>query len=293
MATTTVSVVASRSEWMRFMGPLADITPILDLLPELRWPVPHGDHLIRNLGVIRDAVDRYSGSSPKIPLESVKLLSPVANPSKVIAAPLNYTQHVEEAAQDVEIHQKTHTMDFEGYSTPIEKLGLFLKSSTSVAGAGEGIRLKSVERRNDHEMELAVVIGMEANEVSPDDALGVVAGYCIGLDMSIRGTEDRSYRKSPDTYTLLGPYLVTADEIASPSNLEFWLDVNGERRQASNTRYLLVDIADLISLASHWYRLYPGDVILTGTPEGVSPVKRGDEIEAWIDQIGQMTVPVY
>ena len=271
---------------------IVNVTRILDELPPLRWPAPHGDHLVRHLDTIRKAIETAEGDFPTVPLEGVKLLSPVANPSKVIAAPLNYTKHLEEAAADEEIHQKTHTMDFEGFATPIDKLGLFLKSSTSVAGPGEGIRLSTKDRRTDHEIELAAVIGQEISGISAGEALDAVAGYCIGLDVSVRGPEDRSWRKSPDSYSLLGPHLVTADEISSPENLDFWLTVNGEQRQASNTRFLLVGLADLIARASRWYRLYPGDVILTGTPEGVSRIEPGDEIVAWIDQIGQMTVPV-
>ena len=114
----------------------------------------------------------------------------------------------------------------------------------------------------------------------------------IGLDMTIRGTEDRSYRKSLDTFTVLGPHVVTADEIANPSKLDFWLTINGEPRQKSNTSMLIFGIAKLIAYASKAYTLYPGDVILTGTPEGVAPVVPGDRIDAWIEEIGPMQVMV-
>ena len=105
-----------------------------------------------------------------------------------------------------------------------------------------------------------------------------VAGYAIGLDITIRGTEDRSFRKSPDSYSVLGPWLVTADEIPDPGALDLEIAVNGERRQQSNTRYLILGVAELVELASSFYTLHPGDVILTGTPEGVSPIEPGDQI---------------
>ena len=102
-----------------------------------------------------------------------------------------------------------------------------------------------------------------------------MAGYAIGLDITIRGSEDRSFRKSPDSYSVLGPWLVTADEIPDPGSLDLQISVNGEQRQKSNTRYLILGVRELVELASSFYTLYPGDVIFTGTPEGVSPIEPG------------------
>jgi len=114
----------------------------------------------------------------------------------------------------------------------------------------------------------------------------------IGLDITIRGTEDRSFRKSVDTHSVLGPWLVTADEISDPGDLDLEIAVNGEQRQKSNTSRLILGVPELIELASSFYTLYPGDVIFTGTPEGVSPIEAGDEIVATIEQIGTMRVRV-
>jgi len=119
-----------------------------------------------------------------------------------------------------------------------------------------------------------------------------IAGYTIGLDITIRGTEDRSFRKSVDTHSVLGPWLVTADEISDPGDLDLEIAVNGEQRQKSNTSRLILGVPDLIELASSFYTLYPGDVIFTGTPEGVSPIEAGDEIVATIEKIGTMRVRV-
>jgi 2-keto-4-pentenoate hydratase/2-oxohepta-3-ene-1,7-dioic acid hydratase in catechol pathway len=141
-------------------------------------------------------------------------------------------------------------------------------------------------------VELAVVIGRAGHGIAREDAMAHVAGYCIGLDMTVRGAEDRSFRKSPDTYTVLGPCFVTADEIVDPHALTLSLWVNGERRQHSSTGSMTVDIPDLIVIASSMYTLHPGDVILTGTPEGVGPVVPGDEIRVACDGIGEMTLQV-
>lgn len=269
---------------------VVDVTAATRALPPLSWPVPHGDHAIRHLDILRAEIARVKAKGARLPLADVTLLSPVANPSKVLAAPLNYTRHLDESRADAGIHHHTHATEFKG--APVDTLGLFLKASTAVAGPGEGIEIAMPERRNDHEVELALVIGREGKRVAETDALALVAGWCIGLDMTVRGPEERSFRKSPDGYAVLGPWLVTVDEIADPGNLALGLDVNGEARQRANTRDLTVGLARLISLASHWYRLYPGDVILTGTPEGVGSVEAGDVIEAWIDGIGRMTVTV-
>jgi hypothetical protein len=148
------------------------------------------------------------------------------------------------------------------------------------------------ERRTDHEVELAVVIGREGSRIAKANALEHVAGYSIGLDITIRGSEDRSFRKSPDGFSVLGPWLVTADEIPDPGTLDLHIAVNGEQRQKSNTRYLILGVPELIELASSFYTLYPGDVIYTGTPEGVSPIDPGDQIVATIERIGTMRVGV-
>jgi 2-keto-4-pentenoate hydratase/2-oxohepta-3-ene-1,7-dioic acid hydratase in catechol pathway len=262
-----------------------DVTAALEVLPSVRWPLPPGDPVIAHLDGIRDRISRLEDRKRRHPLAAVALKSPVANPSKIIAAPVNYRKHLEEARADPAIH-------FGADIKTIDHYGLFLKSSTSLVGPSEGVALPPLDRRMDHEVELAAVIGREAYGVARHQALDYVAGYAIGLDMSIRGTEDRSWRKSFDTATVLGPWLVTAEEIADPGDLELSLEVNGETRQASSTRYLIFDLPRLIEYASATCRLHPGDIILTGTPEGVGPVNPGDVMLAEIEKIGAMTVTV-
>ena len=269
-----------------------DITPALAALPMQRWPVPLGDPLIAHLPALMNAARLVPRSAPPIKLSRVRLHSPITNPSKVMAAPANYRLHVEQDTKDAGVDQGVHRKALEGVERPAEKYGLFLKATSAIAGPAEGVKVILPERRTDHEVELGVVIGRAGHAISRADAMSHVAGYCIGLDMTVRGAEDRSFRKSPDTYTVLGPCFVTADEIADPHALTMSLWVNGERRQHSSTSAMTIDIPDLIELASRLYTLHPGDVILTGTPEGVGPVVAGDEIRVACDGIGEMTLQV-
>ena len=264
-----------------------DVTAALDVLPAYRYPLPEYDPLIANLDAVRARVAELARSASPEPVRSVTLLSPVANPGKIVCAPVNYQKHLEEVRDDVALHHNnTATM------APIHTAGLFLKARSAVVGPGEGIALRKIDRRNDHEVELAVVIGKRANNVAAADGYAYVAGYAIGLDITIRGPEERSLRKSPDSYAVLGPWLVTPDEISNPGALDLRISVNGEERQNSNTKYLILGVPELIEYASSFYTLNPGDVIITGTPEGVSPIQPGDVITACIEQIGTMDVHV-
>jgi 2-keto-4-pentenoate hydratase/2-oxohepta-3-ene-1,7-dioic acid hydratase in catechol pathway len=266
-------------------GKVFDVSDALDLLPPLRWPQPLGDQLIENLDLIKIRIAELRNHATAKPLSEVRLLSPVANPSKIIGAPINYQKHIEEADTDaglITTRPASHIADW----------GLFLKANSALVGPGEGISLRFLEARNDHEVELAVVIGRRGSAVPTASALDHVAGYAIGLDITTRGTELQSFRKSPDSYAVIGPWLVTAEEIQNPDNLDLGLKVNGEVRQRSNTRNLVYDVATLISYASARYTLYPGDIIMTGTPEGVGPIEPGDLLSAWLQEIGQMEVRV-
>ena len=264
-----------------------DVTAALDVLPAARYPYPTHDVFIAHLDEVAARAKALAASAPLLALDGLKLLSPVANPGKLVAAPVNYEKHLAEVKSDASLHQNTasHTMT-------IHKAGVFLKATSSLAGPGEGVALRVPDRRTDHEVELAFVIGRTASRVPRTEALRYVAGYAIGLDISIRGTEDKSFRKSADTYSVLGPWLVTADEIADPGVLDLELRVNGERRQHANTSEMTLGVAALIEMASSFYTLYPGDVVFTGTPAGVSPIDPGDEIVATIQGIGSMRVAV-
>jgi 2-keto-4-pentenoate hydratase/2-oxohepta-3-ene-1,7-dioic acid hydratase in catechol pathway len=266
-------------------GQIFDVTAALDMLPALRWPLPPGDLLIANLAKLRPEIERLARGNRSKSVAEVKFLSPVANPSKIVAAPVNYQKHIDEARVDkgISFGQDIKTIDF---------YGVFLKSSSALVGAGEGVALRFTDRRNDHEAELGVVIGKTANNVPRAKAMDHVAGYSIALDMTVRGTEDRSLRKSLDSYAVLGPWLVTPDELPNAGNLEFSIKVNDELRQHANTSDLIFDIPKLIEYSSSFYTLHPGDIIMTGTPEGVGPVKAGDVMHVEFEGIGKMDVAV-
>jgi len=269
-------------------GRVWDVSAALRGLPPAAYPASpasKGDPLIAHLHDMRAAIEAASVSAASLAPSEVRFLSPVAQPTKIIGTPVNYLKHAEEAEAQPEV--------FTGrYRGGIEQQGLFLKAVSALVGPGEGVTLRFPERRTDHEMELGVVIGRQASNITEAEALDYVAGYAIALDMVVRGSEDRSFRKSIDTYAVLGPWLVTADEIRDPGDLAFSLSVNGEIRQASNTKFMILSIARQISWASSFYTLWPGDIIMTGTCEGVGQVKSGDIMHCEIDQIGAMDVKI-
>lgn len=265
-------------------GQVHDASAALAKLPPLTYPYPKGDPLIANLAALAPEIER-AAENPGVDAGSVRFLSPVQAPSKIIGVPVNYQDHVDESEADEEIR----TDRFVG---GVMEQGLFLKANSALVGGGEGVERRFPDLRTDHEMELGIVIGKTAANVSEDDALDYVAGYAIALDMVVRGPEDRSFRKSCDTYAVLGPWLVTADEIADPDSLDISLAVNGEVRQKTNTSLMIVNCRKIISWASDWYTLHPGDIIMSGTPEGVGPVRPGDVMHCEIEAVGAMDVPV-
>ncbi len=234
-----------------------------------------GDAVVAALPQWRERIERMADKAPGKPIAQVKLLPPVARPTKLTCAPTNYQAHIAEmdkAAQQPARRSSRHQ------SPNILEAGMFLKANSALVGPSEGIPMRFPDRRNDHEVELVMVIGKAGSDIPQAKALDYVAGYCLGLDMTVRGREDRSFRKSVDGYAVLGPWMVTADEIPDPDALPISLTVNGEVRQNSNTSQLIYNCRRLIEFASEFYTLYPGDLLYTGTPEGVSPVKPGDVI---------------
>ncbi|MCI1193710.1 fumarylacetoacetate hydrolase family protein [Calidifontimicrobium sp. SYSU G02091] len=262
-----------------------DVSAALDALPVVRYPLPAHDLLVEALPRLRPRIESLCPTAPRRPLAAVRLEPPVANPGKIIGAPINYHAHATESAADSGI---AHGRQI----TSIGEWGLFLKARSALIGPGEPIRLRFPQRRNDHEVELGVVIGRTARHVTRDEALDHVAGYLVALDITLRGPEFVCFRKSIDTYAVTGPWLVTADEIPDPGRLDLWLAVNGERRQRSNTRHLIYDVPRLIEFASSFYTLQPGDILMTGTPEGVGPLQPGDRIEAGVQGVGVLAVRV-
>jgi 2,4-didehydro-3-deoxy-L-rhamnonate hydrolase len=260
---------------------------------EIRKSAPYamkGDAIVAALPQWRERIERMADKAPGKPIASVKLLPPVARPTKLTCAPTNYQAHIEEMAKAA---AQAGSQIVKSQSSKILEAGMFLKANSALVGPSEGIPLRFPDRRNDHEVELVMVIGKTGSDIPQAKALDYVAGYCLGLDMTVRGREDRSFRKSVDGYAVLGPWMVTADEIADPDALPISLTVNGEVRQNSNTSQLIYNCRRLIEFASEFYTLYPGDLVYTGTPDGVSPVKPGDVIVCRsVPALGELTIKV-
>ena len=262
-----------------------DVTGALASLGQHSYPLPTHDLMMASLDKLRPEMEALADSVEGQPWQELKLLAPIANPGKLIAAPVNYLKHLNEARGDAEIHHQ-------GKVEEIQRVGIFLKATSSLVGASEGVVIPFPDRRNDHEIELVAIIGKTAKNVAAKDALEYVSAYTVGLDMTVRGPEERSMRKSIDTYSVLGPWLVTADEFGDPSTVDIELKVNGETRQRANTSDLVLNLQQLIEWTSSYYTLHPGDVIFTGTPDGVGQVQKGDVVTAEIERIGTLRVDI-
>jgi 2-keto-4-pentenoate hydratase/2-oxohepta-3-ene-1,7-dioic acid hydratase in catechol pathway len=245
------------------------------------WPPVFLLRAIAEFDQLRPRLLEAAERRPGLPLDRVRLEAPVVFPSKVIAAPVNYRLHIEEMRPLVK-----------GELHAIERYGLFLKAPSSVVGPDATVELPFPDRRTDHEVELGVVIGRTARNVARADAMRHVFGYTGVMDVTVRGDEDRSTRKSFDTFTPVGPVLVTADEIPDPHALRLQLWVNGERRQDGNTRDMIWNVPKLVEYASHVMTLNPGDLLSTGTPDGVGPLASGDHVTMEVDGVGRMSVKV-
>jgi 2-keto-4-pentenoate hydratase/2-oxohepta-3-ene-1,7-dioic acid hydratase in catechol pathway len=266
-------------------GGVHDVSAAQD---EIRKQAPYamqGDAVVAALPEWRSRLEKMAERAPATPLGEVRLLAPVARPSKVMAAPTNYAKHIAEMAA-----RRDHKPP--RISSNIGEAGIFLKANSAVAGVSEAIPVRFPERRTEHEIELVVVIGKAGTDIAAARAREHIAGYTMGLDMTVRGPEDRSFRKSLDGYAPIGPLMVTADEIADPDDLRLTLYVNGELRQTADTREHIYKVARLIEFASSFYTLHPGDLLFTGSPAGVAPVKPGDVIRAHCDAIGTLEIRV-
>ena len=245
----------------------------------------YGDVLIRALPSLRGRDRELQSGSIRLPLSDVALLSPIQSPTKILAAPNNYPEHRDEMNAPGTV--KTSIM------SSMDEVGFFLKATSSLVGPSEGIAVRFPERRTDYEVEAVIVIGeVVRGPISASDALKYVAGYGVGLDITLRGPEERSQRKSIDSYSVFGPWLVTVDEVPDLSLLNMRLSINGEDRQSVRLSAMLFNAAEQIAYASQFYTLFPGDLIYTGTPSGVGPIRGGDVIRAEIESIGAMEVKV-
>lgn len=239
------------------------------------------------LAALADLVARAANSDetagPWLRAEADLRLAPcVPNPGKIICVGLNYRRHAEESGAAIP-------------ETPV----LFSKFGNVLAAPEEAVPLPGVATQYDYEAELAVVIGRPARNVGEDEALSYVLGYCNANDVSARDLQMRTSQwllgKTLDKFLPLGPYLVTADEVGDPQTLSVRCWLNGELRQNSSTGDMIFNVAQIVSYASRYFPLDPGDVISTGTPEGVilgMAEKRwmvpGDEVVVEVEGLGRL-----
>ncbi|OLN33751.1 fumarylacetoacetate hydrolase family protein [Desulfosporosinus metallidurans] len=206
-----------------------------------------------------------------MPLDELILLAPVV-PSKVVCVGLNYALHIQE-------------MKHELPEDPV----IFMKPTTSVIGPDAQIIYPKISQRVDYEAELAVIIGKTIKDASDEEAIKGIFGYTCANDVTARDLQKKDGQwtrgKSFDTFCPIGPWIVTDID---PSQLDVQLLLNGEVKQSSNTRYFMSSIPKLVSFISQVMTLYPGDVVLTGTPEGVGPMQLGDEVIVRIQSIGEL-----
>jgi 2-keto-4-pentenoate hydratase/2-oxohepta-3-ene-1,7-dioic acid hydratase in catechol pathway len=243
------------------------------------------DPLVCALPALRALTPSILARAQKRSITETEFLSPVRRPGKILAAPNNYVEHT------AEMHQLVG--DAPARMAGIAEAGFFLKATTSLVGPSQGIVLRFPERRTDHELEFVIVIGaLVDGPLTAEEALDHVAGYALGLDITLRGPEERSLRKSIDSYTVLGPWLTTSEEIDDPMKIEMCLSIGDELRQSTPLTDMVMGIGEQISYASRYYTLYPGDLIYTGTPSGVGPIRPGDVILARSAQLGDMRVKV-
>ena len=248
------------------------------------------------LPTLRRNAERVTEASSGTPVEAVKLFSPILNPEKILLMAVNYRSHRKESRIE---------------DAPSEPY-LFTKFRNALIGPGDLILIPNISRQPDWEVELAVIIGRAGKNIAKKDAMSYVAGYAVSNDISFRDLQfstrlpDGNTKlglnwvkgKGLDSSFPLGPWLVTSDEIANPHDLKISLSVNGRRRQESTTGDMVFTIDSIIEYLSQGMTLKPGDIISTGTPEGVGAftggpyLKDGDVLEGTIEKIGTLLNPV-
>ncbi len=232
------------------------------------------------------AAAEHAGPQVRLPLEKVRLLSPVPRPGKIVCIGQNYVEHASESN-----------------AAPSTYPIIFAKYANTMIASGDAIVLPKISTQVDYEGELAVVIGRRAKNVAAHEALRFVGGYAPYNDVSARDFQSRTSQwvigKTFDTFGPMGPTLVTADEVPDPQILDLRLTIGDEVLQSSNTRKMIFPIATLIAYISAAMTLEPGDVIATGTPEGVGAARKpqrflrpGDVVRVEIQGLDTLVNPV-
>lgn len=249
------------------------------------------DALANNPAAIHCARDAAPGSGA-VPLNSVKLLAPIYNPGSLWAAAANYRAH------QAEMITRMGSAGRENKSKDELMAEFFLKPTSSIIGPGDTVILPKISKLVDFECELCAVIGKKARYVTEDKALDYVFGYTICWDISQRdpwgkGMQNtRNIRKGFDTFSALGPWIVTRDEVEEPQNLSIKVEQNGKEAMTAHTSDMICGLREHIRFLSSCLTLRPGDLITTGTPAGVSKLNDGDHLWGCIERIGEMELHV-
>ncbi len=255
----------------------------IDVPGSLGEVISGGETALASLRTLLDALPDGSGAAWLQDEMSVQIGPAVDNPGKIVCVGLNYARHARESGMAVP-------------ETPV----LFSKFGNTICATGDLIPLPPVAEQYDYEVELGVVIGKLARNVSTEDALNYVFGYATSNDMSVRDLQTRTSQwllgKTLDNFLPIGPYLVTADEVGDPQSLRIRCWVNDDVRQDSNTSDMIFSVAEIISYISRYFPLEAGDVIVTGTPEGVALgradkpwLKPGDVVSVEVERLGKLT----
>ncbi|MGJ9384516.1 fumarylacetoacetate hydrolase family protein [Salipaludibacillus sp. CF4.18] len=270
---------------------IIDIEAALAVEPDNRVPVSvthileGGDHAVASLENYLEKLDNKSDSSYMLNEEEIVWGPSVTHPNKIICIGLNYRKHADET----------------GAAYPEYPI-LFNKFNNALTGHQSDIAVPNVTKKLDYEVELGIVIGKQGKYISKDNALDHVFGYCTANDLSARDLQRRTPQwllgKSCDGFCPIGPFLVTSDEVADPNHLKLQTTVNGEIRQNSTTADMIFACDEIISYISQHMTLVPGDIILTGTPEGVmmgypeakqNYLKPGDKVTVEVEGLGALS----
>ncbi len=247
-------------------------------------PLDYADMLSLIQAGSQEVVRLVANADESVPLSDAQLCAPILNPGKIICIGLNYRAHAAESGA-------------EAPQTPV----VFAKFANTLVGHGDPIRIPPITKKADYEVELAVVIGRSARDVPADEALAYVFGYTVCNDVSARDLQfseggQWTHSKTLDTFAPMGPSIVTADDIPDPQGLRLSTVLNGETVQDSSTADMIFPVAELIAFLSRGMTLECGDIISTGTPQGVGqsrtpPVflKAGDEVSVEVENIGTLT----
>lgn len=265
---------------------------IVDVTAALPWahdpdPLTAGwwRALCRDFEEVRPELERAAAEGIPRPIDDITLRAPVLGPSKIIAAASNYREHVSEmhGVQERTLGRvESWMMEFD----------VFLKAPSSIVGPGSDVVLPAdivaAEHEIHHESELVIVIGSGGKDIPVHSAGEHILGFTAGLDITVRSPGDRSRRKSYDSFSPVGPWIATRDEVGDGSGLEIVLTCGGDVRQSVNTDDLITSVPQIVACASSIMTLLPGDLLFTGAPPGVGPIVSGDKLRMRISRIGEM-----